>query len=148
MEVILTQDVEFVGSKNDVVKVKDGFGRNYLIPRGFAQIATASNKKMAEETERQQGRKREKALQEIQATVERFKDKVIKVGAKVGKEGKLFGSVTALQLAEAIKTQIGVDIDRRKILLPTEVKSTGTYSANLDLHKDVQIPVAFEVVED
>jgi len=147
MEVILIKDVDNVGDANTLVKVRDGFGRNYLIPRGLAVIANVGNRKSM--TERQKGEvaRERKLLEKIQEVTAQLQANTIKVGAKVGASEKIFGSITNVQLAEAIKKQIGLVVDRKKIILPDEVKTLGNFTAHIALDKDHNIPVNFEVIE-
>ena len=148
MEVVLLKDVENLGDANTLVKVKDGYGRNYLIPNKLAMIANEGNLNMLKERQRQSEKREQKILSQIQGMMDRFKETVIKVGAKVGQSEKIFGSVTNVQLAEAIKKQLGVEIDRKKIQVPDDVKTLGTYTASIHLQKDSKVDVQFEVVEE
>jgi large subunit ribosomal protein L9 len=148
MEVILLKKVDNLGVKNDVVKVKPGYGRNYLIPQGMAIVANASNVKHIEEIKKQQSAKLKKQLEELRSAVDSLQNKTIKIGAKAGSNGKLFGSVTSIQIAEAIKNQTGTEVERRKVSLYEEVKTLGTYKAKVEFHKEVIADVTFEVVED
>lgn len=148
MEVILLDSVDNLGDKNDIVSVKNGYGRNYLIPKGLAKIADKSSKKHAEEIVKQQSAKASKLKEDMMALVESLQSKVLSVGAKAGVNGKLFGSVTNIQLADALKKQFDIDIDRRKIKLTEEIKSLGTYKTTVILHKEITAEIDFEVVED
>lgn len=148
MEVILRQDVEKLGLKNDLVTVKPGYARNYLIPQGLAVVANGSNRKDWEELQKQSERREEKLMQELQSVVDKLKDASITVGAKAGTSEKIFGSVTTLQLADSLKKQLGVSIDRKKITLPDEVKMLGSYTATVNLHKDLDVELKFEVVAE
>jgi large subunit ribosomal protein L9 len=145
MEVILTNDVDKLGFKNDLVKVKPGYGRNYLIPQGLAIVANASNKKAWEDLKRQDARREDKLMKELQTVVDKLKNATVKVGAKAGTNEKLFGTVTSLQLADAIKKQLSIPIDRKKIQMPEEVKTLGAFVAVVDLHKDLKVDLNFEV---
>ena len=147
MEVILKQDVKNLGYKDDVVSVKPGYGRNFLIPKNLAQMATVSSKKMLTETVKQRSFKEQKVKAAAEVTAAKLKDLVIKVGAKVGESGKIFGSVTSVQLADAIK-KLGFDVDRKNITLADDVKTVGTYTAEVRFHKDVVGTVSFEVVQE
>ena len=143
MEVILKQDVKNLGYKDDVVNVKPGYGRNFLIPKGLAEIATVSTKKQLTETVKQRAFKEQKLK-----TAASLKDMIVKVGAKAGETGKIFGSVTSVQLADAIK-KLGYEVDRKNITLSeVGVKTLGTYTAQVRLHKDVIATVNFEVVQE
>ncbi len=148
MEIILTQDVDKVGSYNEVVKVRPGFARNYLIPKGWALVANESNKKMIAEKMKQYQAKQEKVVAELRAIADVLNNSVITVGAKTGTSGKIFGAVTAIQIADAIKKQKNVDIDRKKIHLAEEVKMLGTFSATINLHKDIIATINVEVVAE
>ena len=148
MEVILKQDVKHVGSKDEIVKVKNGYGRNFLLPKGLAFLATESAKKVLAENTRQQAHKAEKLRNDALKLVEWFNDKTIKIGAKAGENGKIYGSVTPLQLADAVK-KLGLEIDRKAILMEDDhVKAIGAYSAKIKLAKDVFATLNFEVVEE
>jgi len=145
MEIILLQDVNKLGQKDDIVNVKDGYGRNFLIPRGFAVQASSSEKKMHTENLRQRAHKEEKiriAAQEIAGKMEGLK---IVVGAKTSTSGKIFGSVNTIQIAESLKEK-GFDIDRKNITLPEDqIKEVGNYKAIIKLHRDVRVEVEFEI---
>lgn len=148
MELILIKDVDNLGDANTLVKVRDGYGRNFLIPRGLAVIANEGNRKMMAERIKAEEARERKLLEKIQDVITRLQSSSVKVGAKVGQSDKIFGSITNVQLAEAIKKQTGLVIDRKKITIAEEVKTLGTFSANVTLHKDHIIPVTFEVVEE
>lgn len=148
MEVILKQDVKNLGYKDDVVNVKPGYGRNFLIPKNMAAVATVSSKKVLTETVKQRAFKEQKVKAAAEATAAKLKDVIVKVGAKVGESGKIFGSVTSVQLADAIK-KLGYDVDRKNITLSEEgVKNVGTYTADVRFHKEVTGKVTFEVVQE
>ena len=148
MEVILLDNVDKLGDKHTIVKVKDGYGRNYLIPQGVALIANATNRKRLNEFIKREEATEAKRVGEYQEILDKIGDTVIKVAAKAGASGKIFGSVTNVQLAAVLKEQFGIDLDRRKIILPEEVKNLGTYVAQLELHKEIKGELRFEVVED
>jgi large subunit ribosomal protein L9 len=148
MEVILKQDVKNLGYKDDVVNVKPGYGRNFLIPKNMAQMATPSTKKMLTETVKQRAFKEQKIKTAAETTAAKLKEMIVKVGAKVGESGKIFGSVTSVQLADAIK-KLGYDVDRKNITMSEEgVKTVGTYTAEVRFHKAVTGTVTFEVVSE
>lgn len=147
MEVILKQDVSSLGYKNDIVKVKPGYGRNYLIPNGVAIIANEGNKRMVAENVRQMAHKAEKIKAEAQSLAERIGDTVIELKTKAGETGRIFGAITSLQVSEALKAK-GFDVDRRKISFKEQPKELGTYTANLDLHKEVKHEVKVNVVTE
>ena len=145
MEIILLQDVNKLGQKDDIVNVKDGYGRNFLIPRGYAVQASSSEKKMHTENLRQRAHKEEKikiAAQEIATKMAGLK---IVVGAKTSTSGKIFGSVNTIQIAESLKEK-GFDIDRKNITLPEDqIKEVGSYKAIIKLHREVRVEVEFEI---
>lgn len=146
MEVILLKDTDKLGDKHQIVKVKPGFGRNYLIPQGFALLANDSNKKMLAELKRQEESRENKKLNEYKALAESLNGVTLKIGAKTGTSGKIFGSVTNVQIAQALKEQCNLDIERKKVTIEDEVKELGTYHARIDFSKQVSTKVAFEVV--
>ncbi|MFN3315264.1 MAG: 50S ribosomal protein L9 [Raineya sp.] len=145
MEVILKEDLIGLGYKNDVVKVKPGYARNYLIPKGIAILATDSNRKVLAENLKQAAHKAEKIKTEALNLAERIGSLVLEIPAKVGESGKIFGSVTTTQIADALKAQ-GFDIDRKKISISGDVKMVGEYKATLDLHREVKHSIVFKVV--
>jgi large subunit ribosomal protein L9 len=147
MEVILKQDVAGVGYKNDIVKVKAGYGNNYLIPNGFALIATDSNKRLVQENIRQASHKAAKVKQDAEAIAAKIGDLTIEIGTKAGESGKIFGAVTALQIADVLKSK-GFEIDRKKVILKESPKQLGTYNATLDLHKEVKHEIKVKVVAE
>ena len=145
MEVILKEDLRGLGHKNDTVQVKPGYGRNYLIPKGLAMIANEVNKKIALENIRQAAHKTAKLKGEAQALADKIDRLTIEVTAKAGDNGKIFGSVTATQLAEALKAQ-RVMVDRRDISFGKPVKELGSHEALIALHKEVTHTLSFRVV--
>lgn len=146
MEVILTQYVDTLGAINDVVKVKNGYARNYLIPRQLAVEANPSNRKQLEERLKQFKKKEDKMLAEINDVKTKLTESPLKIGAKTGTSGKIFGSVTPLQISRAIKEQKSYDIDRKRISIIDEVKEIGTYKASIDFGNGQSTEVEFEVV--
>ncbi len=147
MDIILKQDVPNLGFKDDLVSVKDGYATNYLIPKGLAILAIPSEKKKLAETIRQRQFKEEKIRKEAEKLAEKLQDIEIKIGAKVGTSGKIFGSVNTLQIADAIKEQYDLDIDRKKIMIDGDaIKEIGSYTAKINLHKEVRPEIKFEVV--
>ncbi|MFD0998534.1 50S ribosomal protein L9 [Ohtaekwangia kribbensis] len=145
MEVILKQDVQGLGYKNDIVKVKAGYGNNYLIPNGFALIANDSNKRLVNENIRQAAHKAAKLKQDAEALAAKIGDVTLEIKTKAGESGKIFGAVTALQIADALKAK-GFDVDRKKVILKDAPKQLGSYAVTLDLHKEVKHEVKFNVV--
>jgi len=148
MDVILLQDVNKLGKENELVKVRPGYARNFLIPRRLAVVADESQKKLLTEREKQESRREEKMMKEIARVVDTLKGTKYTIGAKTGTSGKIFGSVTTIQLSQAIKKQSGISIDRKKISLPEDVSMIGEYKANIALNKDANVEVAFEVVAE
>ena len=148
MEVILLKDVDNLGTKFDVVSVKAGYGRNFLIPQGFAQVANISNKKHNEEIKKQQSAKIAKLIEDYKVLAEKLKASKIVVGAKAGTTGKLFGSVTNIQVAEALKKQFDLTVDRKRVHIQGEVKEVGTYKATVNLYKEVATEIEIEVVAE
>ncbi|TMI78584.1 MAG: 50S ribosomal protein L9 [Bacteroidetes bacterium] len=146
MEIILIQDVDNLGGANEVVKVRNGYARNFLLPRKLAIEASPANMKQLEEKRKQQQKKENAMLVEINSVIGKLNEAPVKVGAKTGTSGKIFGSVTTLQLSRAIRDQKGYEIDRKKITLPDEVKELGTYKAHIDFGNGKSTDVEFEVV--
>lgn len=147
MEIILKQDVQGLGYKHDTIKVKAGYGRNYLIPNGFAIIANDSNKRLTTELIRQVAHKAAKLKQDAQALAASIGELTIEIGTKAGESGKIFGAVTALQIADVLKAK-GFDIDRKKVILKESPKQIGTYKAILDLHKEVKHELTVKVIAE
>jgi large subunit ribosomal protein L9 len=148
MEIILIKDVDNLGGVNEVVKVKNGYARNFLIPRKMAVECSPSNLKQLEERLKQVRKKEEKMLAEINSVIAKLNEGPVKIGAKTGTSGKIFGSITALQISRAIREQRGYEIDRRKITLPEEVKELGTYKATIDFGNGKHAEVEFELVAE
>ena len=146
MEVILIKDVDNLGGVNEVVKVKNGYARNFLLPRKLAVENNPSNKAQLAERLKQVKKKEDKMLAEINNVIAKLKEAPLKVGAKTGTSGKIFGSVTALQLSRAIRDQKGYEIDRKKITINGDVKELGTYTATIDFANGQTADVEFEVV--
>jgi large subunit ribosomal protein L9 len=146
MQVILIKDVDNLGAAHELVEVRPGYARNYLIPQKYAIEASGSNMKVLEERRKQQQKKETKLMAEIAKVTEVLKASPVKVGAKVGTSGKIFGSVTAIQLGRAIREQKGYEIDRRRISIVDDVKEAGTYKAQIDFGKDNVVEMEFEVV--
>ncbi|MCD4663765.1 MAG: 50S ribosomal protein L9 [Bacteroidales bacterium] len=146
MEVILKEDINKLGYANDLIKVKSGFARNYLIPKGLAIVATESNKKVLAENQRQRAFKEDKIKKEAETLAKALEGITVKIGAKAADTGKIFGSVNNIQISEAIKNQFKYDIDRKKIIVDGDhIKELGTYTAEIRLHKEVKLAVNFEV---
>jgi len=148
MELILKNDVENVGFKNDIISVKNGFGRNYLIPKGFAVMATPSARKQLQETLKQQAFKEQKLVDEAKKIAEQLKAIEIKIVAKAGGTGKLFGSINNADIAEALEKQ-NLSIDRKFISIAGgSIKTTGTQTASIRLHRSVVVDFPFEVIAE
>ena len=146
MKVILKKDVEKLGYKDDIVTVKNGFARNFLIPKGMGILATESAQKILAENLKQRAHKEAKVKNEAESLLAKIEELSLKVGAKAGEKGKIFGSVNNIQLAEALKVA-GFDIERRKIQLKDDtIKNLGEYEALIDLHKEVKATLKFEVI--
>ena len=146
MEIILKEDIAGLGYKNDIVKVKDGYGRNYLIPQGKAVIATESAKKVLAENERQRAHKLAKIKADAEALAAKLNGVKVSISAKVNEDGTIFGGVGAAQVAEALAAK-GFEIDRKAIVAET-VKAVGEYTATINLHKEVKAEVTFEVAAE
>lgn len=147
MEIILKEDVKGVGYKNDIVNVRPGYGRNYLIPQGFAIIANNSNKKLIEENVRQAAHKASKIKQDAEALAKSIGELTVTIVTKAGESGKIFGAVTALQIADALKDK-GFDVDRKRIVIKDAIKNLGEYPVVIDLHKEVKHNITVNVVGD
>ncbi len=148
MEVILKEDVANLGHKNDIVTVRPGYGRNYLIPRGIAILATESAKKVFAENKKQQAHKEEKIRNEAQELAKQLEGKKVTIGAKTSSTGKIFGSVNNIQIAEALEKD-GFNIERKNISIAADaVKEVGSYKAVVKLHRDVKVEIDFEVVSE
>lgn len=147
MEIILREDIQGLGYKNDVVRVKDGYGRNFLIPHGRAIVASKSNRKMIDENIRQAAHKAEKLRQDGQSLADSIGDIVLEIRTKAGESGKIFGAITSLQISDALKDR-GYDIDKKKISFTEKIKTIGEYHAVLNLHKEVQYEVALNIVAE
>ncbi len=148
MEIILIQDVDNLGAANEVVSVKNGYARNYLIPRKMAVENNNSNKKQLEERLKQARKKEEAMLAEINSVIAKLNAAPLKLGAKTGTSGKIFGSVTNLQLSRAIREQKGYEIDRKKIHITEDIKELGSYKATIDFGGGHSTEVEFEVIAE
>jgi large subunit ribosomal protein L9 len=147
MEVILKEDVEHLGQKGDVVDVKDGYGRNYLIPQRKAVIATEGNVKAIEEERRQQRMKIKKRREDAEALAERLKELDLQIPMQVGEENRIFGTVTTRQLADRLEGE-GIEVDSKDITIHGDVRVLGSYTASIDVHSDVDARMTFEVVPE
>jgi large subunit ribosomal protein L9 len=148
MEIILTQDVKGLGFKNDLVSVKPGYGRNFLLPKAVAILATQSNKKQLAETIKQQAFKEEKSRKTATESASKIAELKLSIGAKAGESGKIFGSVTTMQISDALK-KLGYDIDRKHIEFNADgIKQLGSYTAKVSLFKEINATLNFEVVSE
>ena len=148
MDIILKQDVEKLGNKHDIVTVKAGYARNFLIPQGMAVAATPSARKVVAEVVRQQAHKEAKAIEQANGLAEALSKLTLRIGAKAGESGKIFGSVNTIQIAEAIQAA-GYDVERKQIALAEdEVKELGSYEATVKVYRDIKASVKFDVVAD
>ncbi len=147
MEVILREDIQGLGYKNDTVEVKPGYGRNFLIPRGMAILASDSNKKMISENIRQAAHKAEKARKDAEGIAKKIGELTLEIKTKAGESGKIFGAITPIQVAEALAAQ-GHEVDRKRVSFEQKIKEVGEYTAILDLHKEVHHPIQVKVVAE
>ena len=149
MDIILTKRVIGLGEKDDLVTVKNGYGRNYLIPQGFAMIANVTNKKILANNLKFKDKREAGIIAEYEEIKKVLASATVKIGAKVGTTEKIFGKITTHHLAEAIKEQLSVEVDRKKVTIDgEEIKTLGEYTASLDLHEKVQASVKFEVIAE
>lgn len=147
MEVILKEDIQTLGYKDDVVNVKKGYARNFLIPQGKAIIATESAKKVLAENQKQRAHKLAQIKADAQALAEKMEGVTLSIGAKTSSTGTIFGSVTSIQISDALKEK-GFEVDRKVIVIKDQVKEVGNYNAVLRLHKEVSVDIPFEVVAE
>ena len=148
MEIILKEDIPTLGYKNDIINVKDGYGRNYLIPKGLAIQATTSAKKIHSENQKQRAHKEEKIKNEALELAGKLEGLSLEIGAKTSSKGKIFGSVNNIQLAEALQKE-GFEIDRKLIkIVDDQIKNVGTYKATIKLHKEVSVDLEFQVISE
>ncbi len=148
MDIILLKDIDKLGDKHSVVSVKPGYGRNYLIPQGAGVVANAANKKKLETLIADEEAKEATRLDEYKIIAAQLDGQSLKIGVKAGTSGKIFGSVTSVQIAQAIKEQLNLDIERKKIVLPEEIKEVGSYEATINLHKEVSSKIGFELIAE
>ncbi|MBN1252787.1 MAG: 50S ribosomal protein L9 [Bacteroidales bacterium] len=148
MEVILKQDITKIGLKDDIVEVKNGYGRNFLIPKGFAILATKMAKKVHAENLKQRAHKEEKIKKNAYELADKLKNQIIKIGAKTSTTGKIFGSVNTIQIADILSQQ-GFELDRKRIYIKEkEIKEVGNYTVLIKLHREVEVELAFEVFSE
>jgi large subunit ribosomal protein L9 len=148
MEIILKQDINNLGQKDDIIKVKDGYARNYLIPQGLAITATESAKKVLAENTKQRAHKEAKIKSEALVIADKIKGTTLRIAAKTSTTGKIFGSINTIMIAEALKEK-GYEVDRKNIMINEEhIKEVGTYKAKIKLHKEVVVEIDFEIFAD
>ncbi len=148
MEIILLKDIDTLGERHEVVNVKPGYARNYLIPSKMALVANTTNRAKLEKLRADEASHEADRIADFKELVARIEGKVLRIGAKAGTTGKIFGSVTSVQIMQALKDQMGIEVIRKKIELPDEVKVLGNYTANINFHPEVRTTVQFEVVEE
>lgn len=148
MEIILLKDLDKVGDKYEIVTVKDGYARNFLIPKKVAVIANDTNLKKLEDIKEKENAEILARLSEFQEIAAQLEGKLLKIGAKTGTSGKIFGSITSIQISQALQEQLNIEVERRKIKIPEEIKVLGQYEAILELHPEVDSKIAFEVVAE
>ncbi len=149
MEIILKKDITGLGYKNDLIKVKDGYARNYLIPKGMAIVATTSSKKVLTELKKQQAFKEEKIVKEAETIAQALEGTELKIAVKASSTGKIFGSVNNIIIASAIKEQKNLEIDRKNIVLNEEhIKEVGKHKAKVKLHKEIEVEIDLDVVAE
>ena len=148
MNVILLKNIGNLGDKHDVVPVKNGYGRNYLIPKGLAVIANNSNLSKLENIKAKEKAEEEQQVDEYKEIAEKMVGQMLKIGVKAGTSGKIFGSITSIQIANALRDQLKLDIPRAKIELDEDIKEIGTYEVNISLHPDVTATIKFDLIKD
>ena len=147
MELILKEDIKGLGYKNDIVNVKPGYGRNFLIPQGLALVANEGNKKVVAENVKQAAHKAERLKNDAVELAAKINALTLEIATKVGETGKIFGKITSLQVSDALKAK-GIEVDRKKIAFKDEVKMVGEYVAHVDLHKEVKTTIAVKVISE
>ena len=148
MEVILLKNMRSLGDKHDVVTVKNGYGRNYLIPKGLAVLANKPNLAKLDDLIAREKAEEDKKIEEFKLMIEKLADKTLKIGVKAGTSGKIFGSITNIQIANALRDQLDIDIPRKKIALDEEIKEIGSYTAKINLHEQVTGEVTFDLLKE
>lgn len=148
MNIILLKNIDKLGDKHDVVGVKPGYGRNYLIPQGVAVIANKDNLKRLETIIADEEAKETARLDDYKQIADKLAGQILKIGVKSGTSGKIFGSITSVQVARALREQQAFDIERKKIIVPEDIKELGTYTATLNLHKEVSTTIDFELIAE
>lgn len=148
MEIILLKNMDNLGYKHDIVTVKNGYGRNFIIPQGLGVIANADNRKKLEKLVAEEEAKEAARVGEYKDMAAKLEGQTLKIAVKAGTSGKIFGSVTSVQIANALNEQLGLDVERRRIELPEDIKEIGTYNATINFHKEVSSNIDFELIQD
>jgi large subunit ribosomal protein L9 len=148
MEIILLKDLDKVGYKHDIVEVKNGYGRNFLIPQGVGVIANATNRKKLDGLKEEEAKKEAARIDEYKEMAANLEGKSIKIGVKAGTSGKIFGSVNNIQIAQALKEQLSMEVHRKKIDMEEWPKEIGTFTANVNFHDDVKGTIDFELIQE
>ena len=148
MEIILLKDIDTLGERHEVVSVKPGYARNYLIPGKFALVANSTNRAKLEKLRSDEAAHEAERITEFKNLATKLEGQILRIGAKAGTTGKIFGSVTNVQIMQALKDQMGIEVIRKKIELQEEVKVLGSYVANINFHPEVHTTIKFEVVEE
>lgn len=148
MEIILLKDIEKLGDKHDIVAVKPGYGRNYLIPQGLAVNASVMNRKKREDLIAAEEAKESARMDEFKVMAAKMEGQRLKIGVKAGTSGKIFGSITNVQIANALKEQLDIEIERKKIVISDEIKEMGSYTATINYHKEFTGKIDFDLVEE
>lgn len=148
MDIILLKDIDTLGERHEIVSVKPGYARNFLIPSKMALVANATNKAKLEKLRIEAASHEADRITDYKALAAKLEGQVLRIGAKAGTTGKIFGSVTSVQIMQALKDQMGIEVIRKKIDLPEEVKVLGNYTATINFHPEVHVTIPFEVVEE
>ncbi|MEE9440099.1 MAG: 50S ribosomal protein L9 [Saprospiraceae bacterium] len=148
MELILLKNLDRVGDKHEIVSVKNGYGRNYLIPKRLGIIANATNLKKLEDLKTKEQAEEDKKISDYQAMAAKIEGKTLKIGVKAGATGKIFGSITNVQISSQLREQFEIDIERKKVELPEEIKEIGTYTAQIHFHASVKASINFELIQE
>ena len=148
MDIILLKDIDTLGERHEIVKVKPGYARNFLIPSKLALVANSTNKAKLEKLRSEAAAHEAERISDFKAMAAKLEGQTLRIGDKAGTTGKIFGSVTSLQIMQALKDQMGIEVIRKKIDLPEEVKTLGQYTANVNFHPEVHATIQFEVVEE
>lgn len=148
MEIILLKNMDTLGYKHDIVTVKNGYGRNFLIPQGLGVIANGDNRKKLEQLVAEEDAKESARVGDYKEMAAKLDGQTLKIAVKAGTSGKIFGSVTSVQIAQALNEQLGIDVERRRIEMPEDIKEIGKYNATINFHKEVSGNIDFELVQD